>query len=313
MHDDLASAVDASFPTILAELEAMVRIPSVSASAFDAAEVRRSADHVAEALRRHGFADVRLLEVDGAHPAVFGEIAGPEGSPTVLLYAHHDVQPPGPAELWTTAPFEPVERDGRLFGRGSSDDKAGIAVHLGAIGAHRGRPPVDVKVFVEGEEETGSEHLGQFVDQYGDLLAADVLVVADSENWRVGSPALTTSLRGLVDCVVEVRTLEKGVHSGAFGGAVPDALTALCKLLATLHDDEGTVAIAGLGGYPVAPLDLTEPELRTQAGPVRARPSSAPAPSPSGCGPDRRARCSPSTPRPSPRRSTSSFRPPAPR
>jgi acetylornithine deacetylase/succinyl-diaminopimelate desuccinylase-like protein len=159
-----------------------------------------------------------------------------------------------------------VERDGRLFGRGSSDDKAGIAVHLGAIGAHRGRPPVGVKVFVEGEEETGSVHLGRFVDRYGDLLAADVLVVADSENWRVGAPALTTSLRGLVDCVVQVRTLENGVHSGTFGGAVPDALTTLCKLLATLHDDEGTVAITGLGGYPVDPLDLTEPELRTQAG-----------------------------------------------
>ena len=266
MHDDLASAVDASFPSILTELEAMVRIPSVSASAFDAAEVRRSAEHVAEVLRRHRFTDVRLLEADGAHPAVFGEIEGPAGSPTVLLYAHHDVQPPGPDHLWTSPPFEPVQRDGRLYGRGSSDDKAGIAVHLGAIGAHGGRPPVGVKVFVEGEEEVGSEHLPVFLDRYRDLLAADVFVIADSANWRVGAPAVTVSLRGLVDCVVEVRTLDKGVHSGQFGGAFPDALTTLCRLLASLHDDTGNVAIAGLGGYPVDPLDLTEEELRVQAG-----------------------------------------------
>ena len=266
MHDDLASAVDASFPSILTELEAMVRIPSVSAPAFDAAEVRRSAEHVAEVLRRHGFTDVRLLEVEGAHPAVFGEIEGPAGSPTVLLYAHHDVQPPGPDNLWTSPPFEPVERDGRLYGRGSSDDKAGIAVHLGAVGAHGGRPPIGVKVFVEGEEEIGSEHLPVFLDRYRDALAADVFVIADSANWRVGAPAVTVSLRGLVDCVVEVRTLDKGVHSGQFGGAFPDALTTLCRLLATLHDDAGNVAIAGLGGYSVDPLDLTEEELRAQAG-----------------------------------------------
>ncbi|MDQ3782403.1 MAG: dipeptidase [Actinomycetota bacterium] len=266
MNQDLTAAVDSLLPAIRGELEAMVRIPSVSAPAFDPAEVRRSAEHVADTMRRYGLSDARLLEIEGAHPAVFGHVAGPDDAPTVLLYAHHDVQPPGPDVLWTSAPFEPVERDGRLFGRGSSDDKAGIAVHLGAIAAHGSRPPVTVKVFVEGEEEIGSVHLPRFLDRYRDLLAADVYVIADSGNWRVGVPALTTSLRGLVDCVVEVRTLEKGTHSGQFGGAFADALTSLCRLLATLHDDAGNVAIEGLGGYPVDPLDLTEDELRSQAG-----------------------------------------------
>jgi len=266
MHNDLAAAVDSLFPTVRSELEAMVRIPSVSAPAFDPAQVRRSAEHVAETMGRYGISDVQLLEVEGAHPAVYGRVPGPEGAPTVLLYAHHDVQPPGPDDIWTTAPFEPVERDGRLYGRGSSDDKAGLAVHLGAIAAHGGRPPVGVKLFIEGEEEIGSVHLPEFLARYHDLLSADVYVIADSGNWRVGAPTLTTSLRGLVDCVVEVRTLDKGVHSGQFGGAVPDALTALCRLLATLHDDAGDVAIEGLGGYTTDPLDLTEVELRLQAG-----------------------------------------------
>ena len=266
MHEDLAAAVDDLFPAIRAELEAMIRIPSVSAPAFDPGEVRRSAEHAADTLRRHGLAGVQLLESEGAHPAVFGQIAGPEGAPTVLLYAHHDVQPPGPDALWTTPPFMPDERQGRLYGRGSCDDKAGIAVHLGAIAAHGGRLPVGVKVFLEGEEEIGSTHLPAFLDRYRDLLAADVFVIADSGNWRVGDPALTTTLRGLVDCVVKVQTLHKGVHSGVFGGAFPDALTTLCRLLATLHDDTGEVAIEGLGGHPADPLDLTEEELRDQAG-----------------------------------------------
>ncbi len=266
MHKDLISAVDDLFRDLVGDLKEHARIPSVSADGFDPVWVRRSAEMTSGFMRQAGFDDVQLLEAEGAHPAVFGQIEGPPGAPTVLLYAHHDVQPPGPDEIWTTPAFDPTERDGRLYGRGTSDDKAGIAIHLGAVRAHHGKPPVTVKMFVEGEEEIGSLHLGRFLAEYRDLLAADVFVIADSGNWRVGTPALTTSLRGLVDCVVEVRTLERGVHSGQFGGAFPDALTTLCRVLATLHHDDGTVAVAGLVSYDTDPLDLTEKELREQAG-----------------------------------------------
>ena len=268
MHEDLISAVNADFERIRRDLESLVRIPSVSAADFDAAQVRRSAEAVKEMLEDEGLHNVQLLELDGAHPAVFGEIPAPPGAPTVMLYAHHDVQPPGPDDLWDSPPFEPEERDGRLYGRGVSDDKAGIAVHLGAIRAHSGTPPVGVKVFVEGEEEIGSAHLGDFLNAYTDLLTSDAIVIADSANWRVGEPALTVSLRGLADCVVEVRTLASAIHSGQFGGPLPDALTALSRLLATLHDADGEVAIPGLVSGGSTPIDLDEAELREQAGAV---------------------------------------------
>ena len=265
MHEDLAAAIDDLFPAMRADLEDLVRIASVSLTS--PGEVRRSATATAELLAGAGFEGVRLLEVEGAHPAVFGEIPAPDGAPTVLLYAHHDVQPPGDAAAWDTDPFEPVEIDGRLYGRGSSDDKCGIVTHIAAVRAHQGHGlPVGVKVFVEGEEETGSDHLADFLSRYGADLGADAVVVADSGNWATGRPALTTSLRGLVDCVVEVRTLEHGVHSGEYGGAFPDALTALTRICATLHDENGEVAISGLVAGDADPLDLTEAELREEAG-----------------------------------------------
>lgn len=267
-HTDLRSAVDELFPQLVSTLGDLVRLQSVSAPGYPPARVRASAEAVAELLREAGLQGVRLLELAGAHPAVFGEIPAPPGAPTVLLYAHHDVQPPGPSEEWDTHPFEPVERHGRLYGRGTSDDKAGVVVHLGALRAHRGRLPVGVKVFVEGEEEIGSTHLPAFLEEYGDLLAADVIVIADSQNWRVGQPALTTTLRGLAACLLEVRTLRSAVHSGQFGGVFPDALTVLARTLATLHDEDGNVAIPGLAASEAPPLDLTEAELREQAGAV---------------------------------------------
>jgi acetylornithine deacetylase/succinyl-diaminopimelate desuccinylase-like protein len=268
MHDDLRAAVDEIFPRIRMELEALVRIPSVSADGFDPANVRRSAEATAALLERTGLEGVRLLEVDGAHPAVFGERHVSADAPTVLLYAHHDVQPPGDESQWQSPPFEVQERDGRLYGRGASDDKAGIAAHVAAISVHGENLPVNVKVFVEGEEEIGSAHLSDFLADYGDLLAADVIVVADAANWRAGTPALTTTLRGIVELDVEVQTLEHGVHSGIFGGAFPDALMVLSRLLASLHHDDGSVAVEGLDHGEAEPLDLTEDELRGQAGAV---------------------------------------------
>ncbi len=243
----------------------LVRIPSVSFKGFDPQNVRRSAELTKEILEASGL-DSQILEVPGAHPAVLGRVAGPPGSPTVLLYAHHDVQPEGPADRWTSPPYEPVERNGRLYGRGVADDKSGIAMHAAAVRTWDGRPPVGVTVFVEGEEESSSEHLEAFITKYSDLLRADVVVLADSGNWRTGEPALTTSLRGVVACVIEVRTLNHGVHSGEYGGAVPDALTVLARTLATLHDENGTVAIPGLASGPADPLDLTEEELKSWAG-----------------------------------------------
>jgi cysteinylglycine-S-conjugate dipeptidase len=266
--EDLHAAVDEAFPTARRDLERLIRIPSVAFPGFDPEAVRRSAEATWEVLEATGLRGVRLLEVEGVPPAVFGEGADPAGGPTVLLYAHHDVQPAGDAAAWDSPPFEPTERDGRLYGRGSCDDKAGIALHQAAILAHGGRPPVGVKVFVEGEEEVGSPNLDRFLDRFADILRADVIVLADATNWRVGVPGLTTKLRGLVDCEVEVRTLDHAVHSGMYGGVFPDALTTLCRLLATLHDDRGNVAVEGLVAGPTEPLDLTEEDLRREMGTV---------------------------------------------
>jgi acetylornithine deacetylase/succinyl-diaminopimelate desuccinylase-like protein len=263
--ETIRRAVGALMPEIRAELELLVRIPSVSFPEFDREHVRRSAAATEEILRASGM-KTQLLEVEGAHPAVLGRVPAPDGAPTVLLYAHHDVQPQGPENLWASPPFEPVERDGRLYGRGSSDDKAGIVMHAAALRVWEGRPPVGVTVFVEGEEESSSEHLGAFLSTYGDLLHADAVILADSGNWRTGEPALTISLRGIVACFIEVRTLDHAVHSGEYGGAIPDALTTLCRTLATLHDDNGNVAVPGLASGPADPLDLTEDELREWAG-----------------------------------------------
>ena len=267
MHNDLTSAIDELFPALKSELEELVRVDSISAPGFDPGRVRYGAEVSAAQLERAGLEGVRLLEMDDSHPAVFAEIdpPGPD-APTVLLYAHYDVQPPGPAELWLTPPFEPTESRGRLYGRGTADDKVGIVIHTGAIRAHGGRPPVGVKVFLEGEEEVGSVHLEGFLERYRNLLAADVIVVADAANWAVGVPALTTSLRGLVDCTITVRTLEAGVHSGMWGGVFPDALSVLVRALASLHDGHGNVAVSGLARGERPLIDAQEDEARRAAG-----------------------------------------------
>ncbi|MGH3737407.1 MAG: dipeptidase [Micromonosporaceae bacterium] len=263
---ELTAEIARILPEIRSDLEALARIPSVAFPGYDHSQVRRSADATAELLRAAGLTDIQLLAAPAGQPAVVARRPAPPGAPTVLLYAHHDVQPPGNAEEWDSPPFEPTERDGRLYGRGVADDKAGIAAHLAAIRAHGDALPVGVTVFVEGEEEFGSPTLAAFLDTHRDLLAADVIVIADSGNWAVGQPALTTSLRGLVDCYVELRTLEHGVHSGMYGGAAPDALSSLCRVLATLHDEAGDVAVPGLGSAGPTQVDMDEKRFREESG-----------------------------------------------
>jgi cysteinylglycine-S-conjugate dipeptidase len=260
------AAVAEQFSTTRQRLEELVQIPSVSADGAETGHVRRCAEQTMGWLEESGLQHTELLEIDGAHPAVFGRTPGPPGSPTVLLYAHHDVQPPGNEDLWASPPFEPTERGGRLFGRGTSDDKAGIAVHAAALRAWAAKPPVTVVAFIEGEEETGSAHLPAFLARYGDRLRADAMILADCSNWTIGQPALTTSLRGIIDCIIEVRTLDHSVHSGMYGGPVPDALTALCKMIATLHTRRGSVAVRGLRTSPKHRLAVAEADLRRIAG-----------------------------------------------
>ncbi|OSC22270.1 dipeptidase [Mycobacterium vulneris] len=262
---DLVERVRELLPSVRRDLEDLVRIESVWADPGRRDEVHRSAQAVADLLSQAGFGDIQIVSEGGA-PAVIARHPAPAGAPTVLLYAHHDVQPEGDRSQWLSPPFEPTERDGRLYGRGSADDKAGIATHLAAFRAHGGQPPVGVTVFVEGEEESGSPSLGRLLAAHREALAADVIVIADSDNWSTEIPALTVTLRGLVDCVVEVATLDHGLHSGIWGGVVPDALSVLVRLLASLHDDDGNVAVAGLHESTAPAVDYPPERVRADSG-----------------------------------------------
>ncbi|MCW2846102.1 MAG: dipeptidase [Marmoricola sp.] len=266
--DELRSRVSAELPRIRQDLEDLVRIESVSADPARAAEVQRSAEAVAELFRAEQFQDVVIVSAreDGRAPAVLARKPAPEGKPTVLLYAHHDVQPENDHAEWDSPPFEPTERDGRLYARGAADDKAGIAAHLAAVRALGDDLGVGVTMFIEGEEEVGSETLSDLLAEHQDYLRSDVIVIADSSNWDIGVPALTTSLRGLVRVDVGVRTLTHAVHSGMWGGLVPDALMALSRLIASLHDDAGNVAVAGLHEGPAADVDYPEERLLAESG-----------------------------------------------
>ena len=262
---NLAWNVERVLPSAIADLHRLISIPSISSMPEHDADVAACADAVSGLFRDLGASEVKLLD-GGGKPAVWANFPGPEGTPTVLLYAHYDVQPTGDTDAWTSPAFEPTERDGRLYARGSADDKGGVALHVAALRVFDGKPPVGVKVFIEGEEEVGSPSMPTLLDRYRDELAADVYVVADSVNWEVGKPSLTTSLRGVADCQVAVSTLAEGLHSGQFGGVVPDALTALCRLLATLHDDAGNVAIEGLVTGTAPDLDYPEDRLLEETG-----------------------------------------------
>ncbi|MDX8151932.1 M20/M25/M40 family metallo-hydrolase [Patulibacter brassicae] len=253
-----------------ADLEALVALPSVAFPGFPTEPVRAAADLTEELLREAGLEDVVQIDVPGAAPAVFGQVAPPAGSdaPTVLLYAHYDVQPAGPEDAWTTPAFTATERDGRLYGRGTADDKCGIALHVAALRAlgDLRAAGLGIKVLVEGEEETGEGTLSTLVAADPDRFRADAFVIADGSNVATGTPTLTTSLRGFAVVEVTVSTLRDFVHSGVAGGAAPDALVALSRIIATLHDEDGDVAVAGLDRLPWDGDALDEEQFRREAG-----------------------------------------------
>jgi acetylornithine deacetylase/succinyl-diaminopimelate desuccinylase-like protein len=280
--DAVHDAAAAGIPSALADLGALVRIPSIAWPAFDQTQLQRSAEAVAALAEGTGvFDSVRVVRAaieetaaDGApelgQPAVLATRAARNGAPTVLLYAHHDVQPTGDDALWDSPPFEPTVRDGRLYGRGAADDKAGVMVHIAAVRAIRealgDEMDLGVALFIEGEEEYGSRSFARFLADNVDALRSDVIVVADSGNWDTETPALTVSLRGNVRFTLTVRTLDHASHSGMFGGAVPDAMLATIRLLSTLWDAEGAVAVPGLEGRDAETPPYSEETLRDEAG-----------------------------------------------
>jgi len=270
-------AAASGIPAALADLGGLVRIPSIAFPGFDASEVQRSAEAVAALVEGLGLfetVEIRRAAIPGSdetgQPAVLASRAARNGRPTILLYAHHDVQPVGEESLWESAPFEPTVRGGRLYGRGAADDKAGVMAHVAALRALTEALGADfdlgVALFIEGEEEAGSRSFARFLADNADALRADVIVVADSGNWDARTPALTVSLRGNTRFTLRVRTLEHASHSGMFGGAVPDAMMATVKLLATLWDEDGTVAVVGLEERDAETPAYTEETLRDEAG-----------------------------------------------
>jgi acetylornithine deacetylase/succinyl-diaminopimelate desuccinylase-like protein len=232
-------------PELRTALDELLRIPSVSGAGRPEGPLLQAHDMVARLFRDAG-AEVWSLELPGTAPVVMGEIPAPPGAPTVLLYSHYDVVPAEDLELWDSPPFEPTERDGAVYARGAADTKSNILAHVGALRAWDGRPPVGVRIVIEGAEEIGGGAFNADPLEHPERYAADLLVIGDSGSVAPGVPTLTTALRGMANVVVEARTIAAAGHSGLYGGAAPDALLALIRALGTLHDEHGDVAVPGL-------------------------------------------------------------------
>ncbi len=272
----LRSATSDALPRAIDDLRTLVAIPSISADAFDPRDVLRSAEAVRDLAEETGVFDevgihTATIPETGrqGHPAVLAVRRAAPGKPHLLLYAHHDVQPMGDEKLWTSPPLEATERDGRLFGRGTGDDKGGVMTHLAALRVLRtvlgDDLGVGVTLFVEGEEESGSRSFGQFLTDHHDNLAADLIIVTDAVNWDTRTPGVTVSLRGTTRFTLTVRTLDHGLHSGMFGGAVPDAMLAAITLLGTLWDHDGSVAVSGLERREADTPEYSEQRLREES------------------------------------------------
>jgi cysteinylglycine-S-conjugate dipeptidase len=273
--DPVENFVGDVFAQAVGDLGALVKIPGIAWPSFDPANLEDSALAVKgllDGLDLFDFVDVRRSKKPNGEfgsPAVLARRAAKNGAPHVLLYAHHDVQPPGERALWESEPFEATLKGDRLFGRGASDDKSGIITHVYSLKALKhfaAEVDLGITIFIEGEEEAGSESFENFLADNHDELAADLIVVADSGNWSVDTPALTSTLRGVVSQTFTVHTLDHAVHSGMFGGPLPDAMTAMIKLLATLNDEHGNVAIKGLKSVDVAELPYSDSDFAEQSG-----------------------------------------------
>jgi cysteinylglycine-S-conjugate dipeptidase len=274
--NQVRDVVEENFPKTLDSLTELVKIPGIAWEAFDQSQLDKSAQAVCNLFKELELFD--FLEVvsskddsgkSGAQ-AVLGSREPKNGKPTVLLYAHHDVQPPGELKLWKSSPFEPAVREGRLYGRGAADDKAGIMAHWNALATLKRIAGEDfdlgIALFIEGEEEAGSPTFANFLVEFKEKLQADVIVVADSSNWTTEIPAITTTLRGLVSLELEIRTLDHALHSGMFGGVAPDAMLALVKLLGSFWDEKGNLTINGLKESKNPEIDYSEEQFRADSG-----------------------------------------------
>ncbi len=261
----MREAVDSLMPQLREQLDELVRIPSISGDGRPKEPIEQAYAAV-ERMAREAGVQVERVDLPDTNPILCGTIPGKEGAPTVLLYSHYDVVPAGDESAWTTPPFEPVERDGAIYGRGAADTKSNIVAHLGAIRAWGDELPVTVKLLIEGEEEVGGGRIDELPALRPDLVACDVMVIGDMGSIRPGVPTLTTTLRGMANVIVDSRTIAAPVHSGQFGGAAPDALVALVHALASLHDADGNVAVDGLLREPWTGGGSSDEEFRQLAG-----------------------------------------------